>query len=163
LEFGTDEERKMKVKLLKDVIKIAAPLEPVEAYLHHKRSAVSGASLKDWLDKRKRYQSSVLDEIKEKQRLAVVNSQFVKVLDPENWKEFVNQLEQPKKGQTNVKPVIVVPKVKKDGRVSKYHRSRENEPPDRPRRIRSPSRCICEGDLDEEQSKTQAEVARTDE
>jgi hypothetical protein len=157
LEFGTSDEKQLKVRMLTEVIQIAAPLEPVEAYLHHKRTTVSGASLKDWLDKKKRHKS-VLDEIKEKQRLAVVNSQFVKVLGPENWREFLDQLQSPKNGQTHIKPVIVVPKFKKGGRA-KHHRAREKESSHRSRRDRSPQACPS----NEEQCGTEAEATNADE
>jgi hypothetical protein len=163
LEFGTNDEKQMKIKLLKEVIQIAAPLDPVEAYLRRKRSAVSGASLKDWLGKKKERRSSVLDEMKERQRLAAVNSQFVKVLDPVNWKEFVSQLEPAKMDQNKTKPTIVVPKVKNDGRVSKHHRSQEDQSPDRSRRARSPARCLRNVHVDKEQPTTQADAPGTDE
>jgi hypothetical protein len=88
LEFGTDAEWAMKVRLLKDVIEIATPYREIEEHLLETRTNPTANAIKIWLERN----NQVLDVFRTRQAAALAKSQFVKVLGPDNWGHFAGSL-----------------------------------------------------------------------
>jgi HAMP domain-containing protein len=88
LEFGTDAEWAMKVRLLKDVIEIAAPYHEIEEYLLDLRRNATGAVIKAWLERNE----EVFEAFRARRAAALARSQFVEVLGPANWGDFTRSL-----------------------------------------------------------------------
>ena len=95
LEFGTQEERQMKVEMLKDVVRIAAPLEDVEALVRAREKTWTFVMWRSHMERNR----SALEKAKQKRKIALQNSKFVKVYPTKGehaaaWKNIMNVVQQ---------------------------------------------------------------------
>jgi hypothetical protein len=89
LEFGTTAEREMKIRLLRDVVAVAAPLNAVEGHLRTRHSPLTGASVNGWLLKD---QGRSVAAIEAQRAEALAGSGFVEVISARTWSRFVRAL-----------------------------------------------------------------------
>lgn len=75
LEFGTMDEKNLKVAMLKDVMRIAAPVDEVEKIIGARDKPWNFTSWRTYLDRNK----GVIERMCAKRRAAMKQSQFVKV------------------------------------------------------------------------------------
>lgn len=95
LEFGTADEKQMKVEMLKDVIRITAPSEEVEALVRSREKTWTFVMWRSHLERNR----NVLEKMKQKRKVALQNSKFVKVFPTKGenavaWKNIMTVISQ---------------------------------------------------------------------
>jgi hypothetical protein len=108
LDSGTAAEKEMKVKLLRDVVAIAATVDVVENHLRETHASLTGASVNGWITR-----GQTLKDMEKQRQAAVKDSGFVEVLSPRTWNAFVSGLiapplqQEPRAAQAPLLPVAV--------------------------------------------------------